>query len=65
MFAPEDVLGRLKKRPFVPLRIVTTTERHEIRNPELVLVGRAFIEIGTPSRRNPGDIRPDHASYSL
>jgi hypothetical protein len=53
MFAPEDILERLRKRPFVPVRIVTTTEKHEIHHPDLVLVGRRFIEIGTASRENP------------
>jgi hypothetical protein len=53
MFAPEDILDRLKRRPFVPLRIITTTEKHEIHHPELVLVGRRFIEIGKASRENP------------
>jgi hypothetical protein len=53
MFAPEDILERLKRRPFTPLRIVTTTGSHEIHHPDLVLVGRRFIEIGKASRENP------------
>ncbi|HEY2147220.1 MAG TPA: hypothetical protein VGH32_04740 [Pirellulales bacterium] len=53
MFAPEDILERLKRRPFVPMRIVTTTGTHEIHHPDLVLVGRRFIEIGKASRENP------------
>ena len=53
MFAPEDILERLKQRPFVPVRIVTTTEKHEIHHPDLVLVGRRYIEIGKASRKNP------------
>jgi hypothetical protein len=53
MFAPEDILDRLRKQPFVPVQIVTTAGTHEIHQPDLVLVGRRFIEIGTASRENP------------
>jgi hypothetical protein len=60
MFAPEDILERLKARPFVPVRIVTTTAAHEIQHPDLVLVGRRYIEIGIASRENPETF--DHIS---
>ena len=53
MFAPEDILERLKKQPFVPVRSVTTMETHEIHHPDLVLVGRRYVEIGIASRENP------------
>ncbi len=53
MFAPEDILERLKKQPFIPVRIATSTEKHEIHHPDLVLVGRRYIEIGKASRENP------------
>lgn len=53
MFTPDDILARLKQQPFVPLRIVTTAGEHKIRHPDLVLVGRRYLEIGTASRENP------------
>jgi len=53
MFTADDILARIKDRPFVPLRIVTTAGQHEIHHPDLVLVGRRYLEIGTASRENP------------
>jgi hypothetical protein len=53
MFVPEDILDRLRNQPFVPVRIVTTTDKHDIFHPDLVLVGRRYIEIGKASRENP------------
>jgi hypothetical protein len=54
MFNAEDILARLKTRPFTPIRIVTTTgETYDVYHPDLVLVGRRCLEIGTPDRNNP------------
>lgn len=54
MFSPEDILARVKQQPFLSLRILTAAgEAYEVHHPELVLVGRRFLEIGTASSENP------------
>jgi hypothetical protein len=54
MFTAEDVLARLRGRPFIPVRIITTTgETYDIHHPDLVLTARRFIEIGMPASDNP------------
>ncbi|MBY0521841.1 MAG: hypothetical protein K2R98_00495 [Gemmataceae bacterium] len=54
MFSAEDILARLKTRPFTPMRIVTTTgETYDVYHPNLVFVARRFLDVGTPDRRNP------------
>ena len=54
MFTPEQILKRLKTRPFKPLRIkVSSGEEFDIFHPDLVLVGQRDITIGTASKRNP------------
>lgn len=54
MFTPEEILDRLKKQPFVPVRIkVASGEEFDIYHPDLVLVGRQDIVIGNASKRNP------------
>ena len=53
MFSPEDILARMRKQPFVPLRIVTTAGDYDVHHPELVLVGRRYLEVGTASADNP------------
>jgi len=54
MFTPEGILSRIRQQPFVPVRITTTAgEAYEVHHPELVLVGRRFLEIGSASPENP------------
>lgn len=54
MFSAEDIQARLRTRPFLPVRIVTTTgETYDVHHPDLVFVARRFLEIGTPDRDNP------------
>lgn len=54
IFTAEDILTRLRTRPFVPLRIVTSTgERYDVFHPDLILVTRRFLEVGTPDSDNP------------
>jgi len=54
IFSPDDIQTRLHDRPFAPVRIVTTTNQtYDIFHPDLVLVGRRFLIIGTPSSENP------------
>jgi hypothetical protein len=54
IFTPEDIQSRLRERPFAGVRIVTTTgQEYDIRHPDLVLVARRFLIVGTPSPDNP------------
>jgi hypothetical protein len=56
MFTPDDVFQRVQRRPFVPLRIVTSAgEQFDIYHPDLVLVGERDITVGTASTQNPRD----------
>jgi len=54
IFTPDDVQARLGERPFPPVRIVTSTgQAYDIYHPDLVLVARRFLIVGTPSSENP------------
>lgn len=54
MFTPEDITVRLKVRPFVPLRLVLSTgQTYDVFHPDLVLVGRRDLTVGTASLDNP------------
>jgi hypothetical protein len=51
MFAMKDVDARFRQRPFVPVRVVTSSgESYDITHPEMVLIGQRelVIGIGTP-----------------
>jgi hypothetical protein len=49
LFTPEDILARLQRRPFRPLRIIASEGlRYDIRHPDLVLVGERELTIGLP-----------------
>jgi len=52
VFRARDVLERLNQRPFTPFRIHTSGGRvHEIRHPELAMVGPSFVLIGQPPQQ--------------
>ena len=54
MFTIEDIDARLRSKPFIPLRIVTTTgQTYDIAHPELVVVARRYLFIGLPSAEDP------------
>ena len=54
MFTPDEIQSRLRERPFVPLRIVTSSgQAYDISHPDLVLVGRRALIVGVPSNDNP------------
>lgn len=54
MFNPDDILARLRQKPFVPLRIIISSgQQFDIFHPDLVLVGRRDMIIGMASSQNP------------
>jgi hypothetical protein len=49
-----DVLTMLRRRPFVPFRVVTTDGTiHEVRHPELAMAGLSSVIIGYPAPGQP------------
>jgi hypothetical protein len=54
MYRAEEILARLKEKPFRPLRIIASEGlRFDIHHPDLVLVGNRDLMIGTPASKNP------------
>jgi hypothetical protein len=54
MFSADDIQARVRKQPFVPLRLVLTTgQSYDVRHPDLIMVGRRDLMLGLPSAENP------------
>jgi hypothetical protein len=54
MFSAEEIQSRLRERPFRPFRIVASEGlRFDINHPDLVLVGRRDLMIGSPDPATP------------
>jgi hypothetical protein len=54
MFTAADLQARIKERPFVPVRIVTSSgQSYDITHPDLVWIAKTWVMIGTPSNDNP------------
>jgi hypothetical protein len=54
MYRSEDILVRLRERPFRPLRIIASEGmKFDVFHPDLVLVGRHDVMIGSPEPNNP------------
>jgi hypothetical protein len=54
MFSADDIQNRLREKPFVPLRVVTSSgQSYDITHLDLVLVGRRSLIIGLVSNDNP------------
>lgn len=55
MFSADDISRRIKVQPFVPVRIVTSAgQTFDVHHPDLVMVGRRELRIGTASSKDPG-----------
>ena len=54
MFTADEIQARVKQQPFVPLRIITSAgEAYDIYHPDLIMVGRRSLQVGTASSDNP------------
>lgn len=54
MFTPDDIQTRVRERPFVPLRIVTSAgQSFDVYHPDLIMIGPRSLTIGTASSENP------------
>jgi hypothetical protein len=53
MFTAEDIRKRVQRQPFMPFRIMTSSGEHfDIMHPELVMVGRRWLAVGTPGEQD-------------
>lgn len=54
MFTSDEIKVRIHEKPFVPLRIVTSSGKtYDVAHPNLVLFGRRSLMVGTASNENP------------
>ena len=54
MFTADDIHTRIRQQPFMPMRVVTSAgESYDIYHPDLVMVGRRYLLVGTASSENP------------
>ena len=54
MFNAEYFLARLREQPFVPFRLITSSgQAYDVAHPDLVLVGKGRLIVGTASNDNP------------
>jgi hypothetical protein len=54
MITASDIQDKLKERPFVPFRVIMSSgDKYDIRHPDLVLVGKRHLFVGTASEDNP------------
>ena len=54
MFTPEQIRDRVRKQPFAPLRIVTSSgESYNVQHPDMIWIGLREIHVGMPSERKP------------
>jgi len=49
-----NIQEKLKERPFVPFRVIMSSGQfYDIKHPDLVLVGKRHLFVGTASEDNP------------
>lgn len=54
MFTSATLQERVRQQPFVPFRISTSAgERYDVYHPDLVMVGKNLVIVGTASEENP------------
>ncbi len=54
MFTSRDIAARIKRQPFRPIRIVTSSgERVEVRHPDLTMIGQRDVTVGIASKDDP------------
>jgi hypothetical protein len=54
MFTADEISQRVKRTPFVPMRIITSAgEHYDVHHPDMIMVGRRLVVVGTASAKNP------------
>ena len=52
---PEELRNLLRRRPFIPIRIhLTDGTVYDVRHPEMALLTRSTVEIGTERKQGSG-----------
>ncbi len=65
MFDPKAVQARIRKQPFVPVRIVTSSgEAYEVRHPDQIMIGRTVLFIGLAGKKG-GEFYDEVARVAL
>ena len=55
MYNVEFMLSKIRERPFVPFRLITSSGQvYDITHPELLMVGKSRLVIGSGSNEYPG-----------
>jgi hypothetical protein len=63
---PDDVRPKLRIQPFQPFRIrLSNGNTYDVPHPDLVMVGRSSITIGTPAPDLPGGVYDTAVTVSL
>lgn len=61
-----NLARQLRERPFRPLRLLLSNGTvHEIRHPELAMVGRSTVILGSPSSEEAPPAMEDYVMVSL
>jgi hypothetical protein len=64
--SPDDIYRALRQQPFRPFRLHLSNGRsHEVRHPDLVLVGRTTMIVGVSAPNMPNPIYDDYAVVTL
>ena len=54
MFTSSDILFRVARKPFVPMRIITSAgDRYDVYHPDMIMIGRREVTVGTATADNP------------
>jgi hypothetical protein len=54
VFTPGEIRNLVRRRPFVPIRIVTSSgESYDVRHPDLIMVGQQWLVVGRASATDP------------
>jgi hypothetical protein len=57
MLTSADIRDRLRKSPFVPFRIVTSSgESYSVFHPEFAIVGKRWVAVGIPAVPEDRDV---------
>lgn len=56
IFTSDHIRARVRKQPFVPLRLVlSTNQTYDVRHPDAMLVMRRYVNVALPASDNPDD----------
>jgi hypothetical protein len=58
---PDDLLARVRARPFVPFRLVVSEGgSYEVRHPDMIVVARRHVVVGVPAQDNQNIAETTH-----